>query len=139
MFRKVLWSNSHLCCLEIGSSVHRSAAAARSTHKHFMDTPAVQFSRVRIVNTNQPRWHDLAETARPQPNQHESAGGTRISREASVLCSASLNEVKIREDEDWRQRSVAKPARQASRRCPLSPRYTPSKYHLSSRASCLTT
>jgi hypothetical protein len=31
LFRKVLWSDSHLCCLEVGSSVHRSAAAAPNT------------------------------------------------------------------------------------------------------------
>jgi hypothetical protein len=31
-----------------------------------MDTPAVQFGRVRIANTQQ-LWHYLAETARPQP------------------------------------------------------------------------
>jgi hypothetical protein len=43
--RKVLWSKSYVCCLEICSSVHRSAVAARSICKHFMDTPAVQFSR----------------------------------------------------------------------------------------------
>jgi hypothetical protein len=34
LFRKVLWSNPHLCCLEIGSSVQRSAAAAQPTCKH---------------------------------------------------------------------------------------------------------
>jgi hypothetical protein len=33
--------NSRLCCLEIGSSVHRSIVAARSTSKHVTDTPAV--------------------------------------------------------------------------------------------------
>ena len=83
LFRKVLWSNSHLCCLEISSSVHRLAAAARSTCKHFTDTPAVQFSSVRIANTNQQQWHYLAETARPQP-QLKSAGGTRA--KSSPLC-----------------------------------------------------
>ena len=46
LFRKVLWRDSHLCCLEIRSSVHRLAAAAQSTRKHLTDTPAVQFSRV---------------------------------------------------------------------------------------------
>jgi hypothetical protein len=46
LFRKVLWSNSHLCCVEICSSVHRSTAAAQFTHKHFTDKPAVQFGRV---------------------------------------------------------------------------------------------
>lgn len=50
LFRKVLWSKSHLCCLEIGSSVYRSAAAARSTLK---------FSRVGLANTNQQPWYYL--------------------------------------------------------------------------------
>ena len=68
LFRKVLWGTFCLCCLEIGSLVYRLVAAAASqfTHKHFMDTPAVQFGRVRIANTQQ-LWHYLAETARPQP------------------------------------------------------------------------
>lgn len=35
-----------MCHLEIGSLVHRSTAVARSTHKRFTDTPAVQFLRV---------------------------------------------------------------------------------------------
>jgi hypothetical protein len=38
-----------LCCLEMDSSSHRSVAAARSTRKHFTDTPAVQVSRVRLA------------------------------------------------------------------------------------------
>jgi hypothetical protein len=63
MFREVLWSNSCLCCLEIGNSVHRLAAKAQSTYKHFQDISAVQFSRVRIANTNQQPEHYLAETA----------------------------------------------------------------------------
>jgi hypothetical protein len=33
----LLWSKSHLCCQEIGSSVYRSAAAARSIQKHCTD------------------------------------------------------------------------------------------------------
>jgi hypothetical protein len=52
LFRKVLWSNSHLCCQEIGCSVHRSAAAA-ATHKHFTAISVIWFGRVRIANTNQ--------------------------------------------------------------------------------------
>ena len=39
--------------VEIGSSVHRSAVAAQFTRKHFVDTPALQFGRVGIANTNQ--------------------------------------------------------------------------------------
>ena len=76
LFRKVLGSNSHVSCLDIGSSIHRSAVAAPSYCRHFTDTAAVQFSRVRIATTNQQQWHDLAETARPQP-QSKSVGGTR--------------------------------------------------------------
>ena len=86
LFRKVLWSHSHLCCLEISSLVHRSTLTAQSTCKHFTDLPAVQFSRVGIANTNQQWWHNLAETARPQP-QLESAEGTRKNaRRSSRLC-----------------------------------------------------
>jgi hypothetical protein len=75
LFRKVLWSNSHLYCLEISSSGHRSTGAARFTFKHFTDTPAIQFSRVWVAKKNPQWWHDLAETARPQP-QLQSAWGT---------------------------------------------------------------
>jgi len=90
----VLWSNSYMCCLEIGSSVHRSAAAASSTCKHFMDSPAVQFSRVGIGNRNQQQWPYLAETTRPQP-QLESAGGTQKNTRSSHLClSANWRSVK---------------------------------------------
>ena len=95
----VLWRNSHLGCLELNSSVHRSSiAAARSPLKHFIDTPAVQFGRIRLGNRNQQQWHNLAETARPQP-RHKSAGGTRTNRKArsSWLCL-----FQGREDQ-WRQ------------------------------------
>jgi hypothetical protein len=51
LFRKVVWSNCCLCYLEISRSVPKSAEAAQSTHKHFTDTSAVQFSSVRITNT----------------------------------------------------------------------------------------
>ena len=69
-------SNSHLCCLEIDCSVHRSTVAARSTPRHHTDTPAVQFSNAKIAHTNQQWWRHIAETARPQP-WHKSARGTR--------------------------------------------------------------
>ena len=59
--------------------------------------PAVQVCSVRIANRNHPLWHDPAETARPPLNQQESAGDT-----GEVLCGASLNRVKISEDEDLR-------------------------------------
>jgi hypothetical protein len=58
LFRKVLWSNSHQCCLEIGSVVHM--LAAQSTCKHLRDTPAVQFCRVRLANRNQQQWCEAA-------------------------------------------------------------------------------
>jgi hypothetical protein len=97
MFRKVLWSNSHLCCLETSSSVHRSAGTASSIHsqRHFMHTGAGQFSRVGLV--------DLAETARPQLllSQQEHSP-------AKVLDCASLRKAKI--SEDRRPTSVTQPA-----------------------------
>jgi hypothetical protein len=37
----------------------------------------VQFSNVRIPNTNQQSWHNPPETARPLPNPHESVRVTR--------------------------------------------------------------
>jgi hypothetical protein len=53
---------------------------------HFTDAPAVQFSRVRIANTKQQRWHYLAEIARLPP-WDESAGRTRRNvRRSSWLC-----------------------------------------------------
>ena len=86
LFTKVLSINSSLCCLEASSLVHRLAASALSTCKYFMDTPAVQFSRVGTANRNQQWRHDLAKTARPQ-HQHELAGGTRKdTRRRSWLC-----------------------------------------------------
>ena len=108
LFRKVLWSNSCmscLCCLEIGNLVPRLVASARSTGKHFMDTPAVQLGRVGIANMNQQRWHCLAETARPQP-RHESAGGTRKhTRRSSQLCLSQRSE--DLQSQDSRPTSVA--------------------------------
>ena len=54
LLRKVFWSSSHLCCLEISSLVSKLVAeAAQSTSKHLTDIPAVQFGRVWIANTNQ--------------------------------------------------------------------------------------
>jgi hypothetical protein len=76
------------CVVEIDSSVHRLAVAALSTCGHFAGIPAVQFRRVRIANMNQQWWHDLAETARPQP-WHKLAGGIKANRNArrsSGLC-----------------------------------------------------
>ena len=35
--------------LEIGSSVHRLGGSGRSTHKHLMGTPTVQFGRIRVA------------------------------------------------------------------------------------------
>jgi hypothetical protein len=100
LFRKVLWSNTYLCCLEIGSSVHRLAVAAQSTHKHFTDTSAVQFGRVGIANRNRQWWHYLAETAKPQsPPQLKSTGGTRANRntrKSSQLCFSQRREDQLR-------------------------------------------
>ena len=92
LFRKVLCSKFHLCCLEISGSVHRLVAAARSTGKHFTDTSAAEFGRVGITNTNQQWWHYLAKAASLSlsPSQQEGPG--------EVLSCASLSKVKISED-----------------------------------------
>jgi hypothetical protein len=47
----------------------------------FTDTPAVQFCRVGIANTNQQQWHYLAEAAWSQLNWQESVGGMWTSRD----------------------------------------------------------
>ena len=70
----VLWSKFHLHYQEISSSVHRSAAPARSTCKHFTDTPAVQFSRVGIANMN---LSAVAWPSRGSPASVELAGVSR--------------------------------------------------------------
>ena len=93
LFRKVLWSNSCLCCLEIGSLVHRLAVAAWSICERFRDMTAVQFSRVGIANMNQQRWRDLAQTTWPQPQQEGPGGMPK-----EVLSCTSLGESKISED-----------------------------------------
>lgn len=41
----------------------------------------VEFSSVRIENTNQLWWRNLVETTRPPPNQQESAGVSRTIRD----------------------------------------------------------
>jgi hypothetical protein len=77
-----------------------------------MIIPAVQVSSVGIVNTNQQQWHDLAETARPQPNCHKSTGEIKTNRDtrrSSLL--ASLKEAT--NSDDMRPRSIAKLAMQA--------------------------
>ena len=80
--------------------------AAPSTRKHFTDTPAVQFSRVRIANTNQQQWHYLAETARPQP-WLESAGGTNRNTRSSQLC---LSQRRCKTNKHCTASSISKPS-----------------------------
>ena len=49
---------------------------------------AIHFVRVQRANMNQQQWHELAETAKPQPNRRKSAGGIQSGRDArsSQLC-----------------------------------------------------
>ena len=72
----VLWSNSHLRCQEISSSVPRSVVAAQTTHKHFTDTPEVQFSSVRIA----------AVVEKPSRNGQPSAESAQVSRRDQEGC-----------------------------------------------------
>ena len=62
----------------------------------------VQFSNVRIPNTNQQWWHNPAETARPLPNPHESVRVTRPEQtradQTRSFLLASLNVVKTSEE-----------------------------------------
>lgn len=83
-------------CLEIGSSVHKSASAARLTHKHFTHTAAVQSGTVGIENPDQQQWHDLAEIARLQLSQQEGFGPAWIP--GDILSCASLSETRISEE-----------------------------------------
>ena len=107
LIRKFLWSNSHLCCLDTSSSVHSLTGTGSSVHlqrPHGYSSP-VQWSQV----SSSSEGHDLAKTARPQPQQ-EGPGGTA----EEVLSCASLREEKI--SEDVRPRSIAQlvvPASQA--------------------------
>ena len=90
LFRRVLWSNSHLCCLEISSSVHRlAAAAARSSWKHFTDTPADQFSRVGLGSAViQHSSRDIQASASPRVNRRT----RRNTRRSSWLCLSQESE-----------------------------------------------
>ena len=102
-------------------SSQKSAVAAQSAHKHCENLSAVNFSSVGIANRNQQQWHNLAETARPQPNQLNTSQQKEPGPPGTpgeVLCHASLNKVKI--SEDSRPRSLAKLAMHASlHHCPF--------------------
>ena len=74
---------------------------------------------------NQQQWHNLAETVRPQQNQHKLPGPPGMPGE--VLCHASLNEAKIiRDPRDGELALPASPSHSL-----LSPIYTPFKHHVS--------
>jgi hypothetical protein len=74
LFRMVLWSNSHLYCLEISSSVHRLTVAARSTHKHFSDTLAVQFGRAGLATAVIQPSKDSQASASAQVSRRDLGG-----------------------------------------------------------------
>jgi hypothetical protein len=82
LFRKILWSNSHHCCLEISSSAHSLEIAVQSTSKHFTNTPAVQFSRVRLAIVLTKPSKDIQATASAQVTKRNQEG----SQENSWLC-----------------------------------------------------
>jgi hypothetical protein len=86
--------------------------AAPPTRKHVTDLPAVQFSRLRIVNTNQQRWHYRAETARPEP-WHKLAEGTwRDTRRSSRLCISKQieDQQRLEINKHCTARSISKPS-----------------------------
>jgi hypothetical protein len=95
LFRNVLWSNSHLCCLEISSSVHKLAEAAQSTPYHFIDT-IVQFARVGVTAwiNNGDNTYQRQLGLRLNTSQQE--GSREMSKE--ILSCTSLREAKISKD-----------------------------------------
>lgn len=89
-----------------------------------MNIPAAQLSSVRIANMNQQCWQELAEAARPWPNQLESAG---VTRRSSSLCLSQWNV----DQQRCRTKKSCKARYASLRHCLLNPIYTPSKYHMS--------
>ena len=84
LFRKVLWSTSHLCYLEISSSVYRLAVAAWPTHKHFTDTPVVQLGRVRLATVVTQPSRDSQTPASAQVSRRDQEAKISIPQ---ALCS----------------------------------------------------
>jgi hypothetical protein len=125
LFRKVLWSKSHLRCQEISSSVYRLAATALFTCKHFTDIPAVQFEWVGVA----------AMVAWPSRNSQTSAESAWVSRRDSDQGQQEhqekFSEKGQQSKNQWRPSLTTSKPRQASL-SPLSSNYTPSKHHLSS-------
>jgi hypothetical protein len=118
LFRKVLWSNSHLCDLEMSSSVHRLAVSGSLIHLqivHGYTSSPVRQGPVRSRgDTTRQRQSGLSLSSSQQ-------GGTP----GEVLGCASLREAKI--SEDRRPTSIAQltvPASQALSLAPWSPIYT---------------
>ena len=113
LFKKVLWSNSQLCCLEIGSSGHRLAAAARSTHNHLTDTPAVQFSEVGLATAVTQPSRDNQASASAQVRRRNTEGHQQ--KFSTVLLLGKI----------WEDSSVSQPAAVVSQALSLlwSPMY----------------
>ena len=96
LLRKVLWSNSCLCCLEISSSIYRVAGSRSSIHKlYFTDTPAVQFSRVRIANTSVALPNRVSQASASTPVSRRDQGQQELKEKFLAL---PLSKVKISED-----------------------------------------
>lgn len=111
LFRKVLWSNSHLCYLEIGSSVHRLGGSGRSTHKHLMGTPTVQLGRIRLATMETGPSRDsqastLARDSRRDQEEHQE-------KFSAVPLSGKQRSVKI-QDPQHATSSVSKPSSSSS-------------------------
>lgn len=70
LFRKVFWEQLCQCCLEIGSSVHRLAAAAQSTCKRLME-----------ILGQQQQWHHLIKQPGLSLGSSQQEGPGRLSGE----------------------------------------------------------
>ena len=93
-------------------SVHRLAGAAQFTHKHFMNTPAVQFISVMIAAT-------VAWPSRNSQASAKSAGGDQDQEGCQKICAEPLSA-------KWTYASKPSPCH-----CPFYTIYNPSRNHMS--------
>ena len=94
-----------------------------------MDTPAVQFLRIRLTTC----WQDLAETAGPQP-WLESAEGTNRNTRSSCLCLSqeSKEHSRLETHNHCTASSISKPSSTSVTVTVCRVLFTPSKHHRSS-------
>ena len=122
LFRNGSWEQL-LCCLEIGSLVHRL-----TVQLHLLLNPLQMHQQSSLVQLGQQQWwHDLAETARLS---QQGPGG-----KPEVLRCASLREVKISRTHKLASQ-LYQQAKLSLHHCPQVFFFIHNKYHLSSTGLC---